>query len=167
MLWSHHVKVWCRFDCSHIMNSGGFVKVKILVCQTVWVAKSMDEGVAIGASLVSQATATEVGAAGVNRQPWANAPIIPGPLSDYMDAQFVFFNSKKISESTKTEEAPAPACWGRSVMSRCGWAGLNSTPTAIWKPSIPLSVCFRSTKTSKSSLMEAAFRYLPEGEGRA
>lgn len=64
----------------------------------VWVAKSMDDGVAIGASLVSQATATEVGAAGVNRQPWANAPFIPGPLADYMDAQFIFFNSKKISE---------------------------------------------------------------------
>ncbi len=58
----------------------------------------MDDGIVIGASLVSQATATEVRAAGVNRQPWANAPFIPGPLADYMDAQFVFFNSKKISE---------------------------------------------------------------------
>lgn len=59
----------------------------------VWVAKSMDEGVAIGASIVSAATATEVGASGVRRQPWANAPFIPGALGDYMDAQFKFFNS--------------------------------------------------------------------------
>ena len=64
-------------------------------------AKTMDEGVAIGASIVSQATATEVGASGVNRQPWANAPFIPGALADYMDAQFTFFNSSKISESGK------------------------------------------------------------------
>lgn len=62
----------------------------------VWVAKSMDAGVAIGASIVSAATATEVGATGVSRQPWANAPFIPGALGDYMDAQFKFFNSGKI-----------------------------------------------------------------------
>jgi phosphoenolpyruvate carboxykinase (GTP) len=74
----------------------------------VWVAKTMDGGVAIGASLVSAATATEVGATGVNRQPWANAPFIPGPLSDYMDAQFKFFNSKKFTDA------------GRPIM-----AGLN------------------------------------------
>ncbi len=64
----------------------------------VWAAKSMDEGVVIGASIVSQATATEVGVSGVRRQPWANAPFIPGDLADYMDAQFVFFNSDKISD---------------------------------------------------------------------
>ncbi|MDA3901335.1 MAG: phosphoenolpyruvate carboxykinase (GTP) [Spirochaetes bacterium] len=64
----------------------------------VWVAKSMDEGVAIGASIVSAATATEVGATGVNRQPWANAPFIPGALGDYMDAQFKFFNNSELSE---------------------------------------------------------------------
>jgi phosphoenolpyruvate carboxykinase (GTP) len=52
--------------------------------------------VAIGASIVSKATATEVGATGVNRQPWANAPFTPGPLADYMDAQFKFFNSSKL-----------------------------------------------------------------------
>ena len=63
----------------------------------VWVAKTMDEGVAIGASIVSAATATEVGASGVRRQPWANAPFIPGALGDYMDAQFKFFNSDKIN----------------------------------------------------------------------
>ena len=74
----------------------------------VWVAKTMDAGVAIGASLVSAATATEVGATGVNRQPWANAPFIPGALSDYMDAQFKFFNSKKFTDA------------GRPIM-----AGLN------------------------------------------
>lgn len=67
----------------------------------VWVAKSADEGVVIGASIVSQATATEVGATGVNRQPWANAPFIPGALGDYMDAQFKFFNSDKFAEHAK------------------------------------------------------------------
>ncbi len=74
----------------------------------VWAAKSMDEGVAIGASIVSQATATEVGATGVRRQPWANAPFIPGALADYMEAQFTLFNSVKFSDE------------GRPVM-----AGLN------------------------------------------
>ena len=65
----------------------------------VWVAKNMDEGVVIGASIVSQATATEIGVTGVRRQPWANAPFIPGALADYMAAQFDFFNSDKISDS--------------------------------------------------------------------
>ncbi|MBN2509147.1 MAG: phosphoenolpyruvate carboxykinase (GTP) [Spirochaetales bacterium] len=64
----------------------------------VWAAKTMDEGVAIGASVVSAATATEVGATGVNRQPWANAPFIPGALGDYMDAQFKFFNSSDLKQ---------------------------------------------------------------------
>ena len=67
----------------------------------VWVAKTADEGVAIGASIVSKATATEVGASGVRRQPWANAPFIPGALADYMEAQFTFFNSKKFSAAGK------------------------------------------------------------------
>ncbi len=63
----------------------------------VWVAKTPDEGVVIGACIVSAATATEVGATGVRRQPWANAPFIPGSLGEYMAAQFDFFNSKKIA----------------------------------------------------------------------
>ncbi|GAB6190931.1 phosphoenolpyruvate carboxykinase (GTP) [Desulfocastanea catecholica] len=67
----------------------------------VWVAKTPNEGVVIGASIVSKATATEVGASGVNRQPWANAPFIPGALADYMAAQFTFFNSTKFSETTR------------------------------------------------------------------
>ena len=67
----------------------------------VWVAKTADEGVVIGASIVSKATATEVGASGVRRQPWANAPFIPGALADYMDAQFKFFNSQKFSTAGK------------------------------------------------------------------
>ncbi len=67
----------------------------------VWVAKNADEGVAIGASIVSKATATEVGATGVNRQPWANAPFIPGALADYMEAQFTFFNSPKFSSVSR------------------------------------------------------------------
>jgi phosphoenolpyruvate carboxykinase (GTP) len=62
----------------------------------VCVAKNPDHGVVIGASILSAATATEVGAKGVRRQPWANEPFIPGPLADYMDAQFTFFNSGKL-----------------------------------------------------------------------
>ena len=62
----------------------------------VWVAETADQGVVIGACIVSAATATEVGASGIKRAPWANAPFIPGALGDYMDAQFKFFNSPKI-----------------------------------------------------------------------
>jgi phosphoenolpyruvate carboxykinase (GTP) len=53
--------------------------------------------VVIGACIVSAATATEVGATGVKRAPWANAPFIPGSLGDYMDAQFKFFGSDRIA----------------------------------------------------------------------
>lgn len=63
----------------------------------VWVAKSSDEGVVVGACIVSAATATEVGATGVKRAPWANGQFIPGALGDYMDAQFKFFGSSKIA----------------------------------------------------------------------
>jgi phosphoenolpyruvate carboxykinase (GTP) len=63
----------------------------------VWVARNSDEGVVIGATIVSAATATEVGATGVKRSPWANAPFIPGALGDYMDAQFRFFGNEKIA----------------------------------------------------------------------
>jgi phosphoenolpyruvate carboxykinase (GTP) len=63
----------------------------------VWAAKNADQGVVIGACIVSAATATEVGATGVKRAPWANAPFIPGALGDYMDAQFKFFGSAKIA----------------------------------------------------------------------
>jgi phosphoenolpyruvate carboxykinase (GTP) len=63
----------------------------------VWAAKNSDQGVVIGACIVSAATATEVGATGVKRAPWANAPFIPGSLGDYMDAQFKFFGSEKMA----------------------------------------------------------------------
>ncbi len=63
----------------------------------VWVAKDSDHGVVIGACLVSAATATEVGAVGVKRAPWANAPFIPGVLGDYMDAQFKFYGNESIA----------------------------------------------------------------------
>jgi phosphoenolpyruvate carboxykinase (GTP) len=63
----------------------------------VWTARNSDEGVVIGACIVSAATATEVGATGVKRAPWANAPFIPGALGDYMDAQFHFFGSDRIA----------------------------------------------------------------------
>ena len=67
----------------------------------VWVAKNSDAGVVIGACIVSAATATEVGATGIKRAPWANAPFIPGSLGDYMDAQFNFFGSDKIKQEYK------------------------------------------------------------------
>ncbi|MCB2192091.1 MAG: phosphoenolpyruvate carboxykinase (GTP) [Deltaproteobacteria bacterium] len=63
----------------------------------VRVARDADEGVVIGASIVSKATATEVGATGVKRQPWANQPFIPGALGDNMVAQFDFFNNDAIA----------------------------------------------------------------------
>ena len=63
----------------------------------VWVARNPAHGVVIGASIVSAATATEVGASGVKRQPWANAPFIPGALADYMKAQFRFFGNRRFS----------------------------------------------------------------------
>ncbi len=67
----------------------------------VWVAKTSDAGVVIGACIVSAATATEVGATGIKRAPWANAPFIPGALGDYMNAQFSFFGSDKIKKEYK------------------------------------------------------------------
>jgi phosphoenolpyruvate carboxykinase (GTP) len=67
----------------------------------VWVARDTDHGVAIGACIVSAATATEVGATGVKRAPWANAPFIPGALGDYMDAQFKFFGSPAITDGNR------------------------------------------------------------------
>ncbi len=107
-----HKNARCTLPCASIKNYNSEaaedpagVPVKIITYSgrdadtmpPVWVAKNADEGVAIGASIVSQATATEVGASGVRRQPWANAPFIPGPLADYMAAQFKFFNSDKFS----------------------------------------------------------------------
>jgi phosphoenolpyruvate carboxykinase (GTP) len=64
----------------------------------VWVAGTPDAGVAIGASILSAATATEVGVTGVQRQPWANAAFIAGPIGDYMNAQFAFFNSPRLAQ---------------------------------------------------------------------
>ncbi|MBT7630698.1 MAG: phosphoenolpyruvate carboxykinase (GTP) [Desulfobacula sp.] len=71
----------------------------------VWVAKDPYAGGVIGACIVSAATATEVGATGIKRAPWANAPFIPGSLGDYMDAQFKFFGNDKI----KKDYAPVMA----------------------------------------------------------
>ncbi len=104
----------CTLDCRVIANHNAAanadpagVPVKVITYSgrdadtmpPVWVAKSADAGVAIGASIVSKATATEVGVTGVKRQPWANAPFIPGALADYMDAQFKFYNSAKFSDA--------------------------------------------------------------------
>ncbi|HOX24145.1 MAG TPA: phosphoenolpyruvate carboxykinase (GTP) [Candidatus Krumholzibacteria bacterium] len=107
-----HKNSRCTLDCREIANHDAAanadpagVPIKVITYSgrdsdtmpPVWVARTADAGVAIGASIVSKATATEVGASGVNRQPWANAPFIPGPLADYMEAQFQFFNSPKFS----------------------------------------------------------------------
>ncbi len=67
----------------------------------VWVAKNSEQGVVLGACIVSAATATEVGVSGVKRAPWANAPFIPGSLGDYMDAQFKFFGNPLIAPDKK------------------------------------------------------------------
>ncbi|MDY7107161.1 MAG: phosphoenolpyruvate carboxykinase (GTP) [Planctomycetota bacterium] len=64
----------------------------------VWVGRNSDHGVVIGASVVSAATATEVGVTGVKRQPWANAPFIPGALADYMRSQFEFYGNEKFTD---------------------------------------------------------------------
>jgi phosphoenolpyruvate carboxykinase (GTP) len=103
-----HPNARCTLRCkaianynSEVGNSPEGAPVKVITYSgrdadtmpPVWVGKNPDHGVVIGASIVSAATATEVGATGVKRQPWANAPFIPGPLADYMDVQFKFFNS--------------------------------------------------------------------------
>jgi phosphoenolpyruvate carboxykinase (GTP) len=67
----------------------------------VWVGRTTEMGVVIGACIVSAATATEIGATGVRRQPWANEPFIPGALGDYMEGQFDFFGSDKIADDKR------------------------------------------------------------------
>ena len=64
----------------------------------IWVGKDTDAGVAIGASIVSKATATEMGAKGVNRQPWANAPFVAAPLAEYLQAQFNFYGNPAMTQ---------------------------------------------------------------------
>jgi len=107
-----HPNARCTVDCREIGNYNEEaaedprgVEVRVITyggrdsdtMPPVRVAKDADRGVVIGASILSAATATEVGAKGVRRQPWANEPFIPGPLADYMDAQFTFFNSDKLA----------------------------------------------------------------------
>lgn len=108
-----HPNARCTLRCTAIANhnaefgeSPDGVPVKVITYSgrdadtmpPIVVGKNPDHGVVIGASIVSAATATEVGATGVKRQPWANAPFIPGPLADYMRTQFEFFNNPKFSE---------------------------------------------------------------------
>ncbi len=107
-----HPNARCTVDCREIKNydeeaaeDPRGVEVRVITYSgrdsdtmpPVRVAKDADHGVVIGASILSAATATEVGAKGVRRQPWANEPFIPGPLADYMEAQFAFFNSHKLA----------------------------------------------------------------------
>ncbi len=107
-----HANSRCTLSCDVIENynkelgdSAEGVPVKIITYSgrdsdtmpPVYVGKNTNEGIVIGASIQSQATATEVGASGVRRQPWANQPFIPGPLADYMQAQIDFFNNDKLA----------------------------------------------------------------------
>ncbi|MEL6346602.1 MAG: phosphoenolpyruvate carboxykinase (GTP) [Myxococcota bacterium] len=107
-----HKNARCTLKCETIANHDiaanadpDGVEVKVVTYSgrdadtmpPVWVARSMNAGVAIGASIVSRATATEIGATGVRRQPWANAPFIPGDLTDYMRSQFAFFNNDNVA----------------------------------------------------------------------
>jgi len=111
-----HPNARCTLRCVNIGNfdaevghSPEGVPVKVITYSgrdsdtmpPVWVGKSPDHGVVIGASIVSAATATEVGASGVKRQPWANAPFIPGPLSEYMKVQFECFGSDKLRDEER------------------------------------------------------------------
>jgi len=108
-----HPNARCTVRCTAIENynaeygqSPEGVPVKVITYSgrdsdtmpPIYVGKNPDHGVVIGASIVSAATATEVGAKGVRRQPWANAPFIPGPLADYMRSQFEFFNNPGFTE---------------------------------------------------------------------
>jgi phosphoenolpyruvate carboxykinase (GTP) len=107
-----HPNARCTVECTEIGNYNEAaaedprgVEIRVITyggrdsdtMPPVRVAKTPDHGVVIGASILSAATATEVGAQGVRRQPWANEPFIPGPLADYMDAQFAFFTSDKLA----------------------------------------------------------------------
>jgi phosphoenolpyruvate carboxykinase (GTP) len=111
-----HPNSRCTLRCTSIANynaeygeSPEGVPVKVITYSgrdadtmpPICVGKNPDHGVVIGASIVSAATATEVGASGVKRQPWANAPFIPGPLADYMRTQFDFFNSTDFTDEGK------------------------------------------------------------------
>ena len=68
----------------------------------VWAAKNSDEGVVIGANIVSAATATEVGATGVKRAgAMGQCAVYSRFLADYMDIQFKFFGNEKIAADKK------------------------------------------------------------------
>jgi len=106
-----HPNARCTLSCEAIGNYNkeagedpAGVEIKVITYSgrdadtmpPVVVAEGPDHGVVIGASILSKATATEVGVTGVKRQPWANAPFIPGSLAEYMDAQFMFFHSYRL-----------------------------------------------------------------------
>lgn len=111
-----HPNARCTLACTAIANyateaaeSPSGVPVKIITYSgrdsdtmpPVWIARDAAEGVVLGASIVSKATATEVGVSGVRRQPWANQPFIPGGLGDYMGAQLDFFGSEEFTDETR------------------------------------------------------------------
>ncbi|MGD8245070.1 MAG: phosphoenolpyruvate carboxykinase domain-containing protein, partial [Anaerolineae bacterium] len=92
-----HPNARCTVDCTEIENYNEAaaedprgVEVRVITYSgrdsdtmpPIRVARDADHGVVIGASILSAATATEVGAKGVRRQPWANEPFIAGPLAD-------------------------------------------------------------------------------------
>ena len=111
-----HANARCTLECVNMPNyaekaaeSPEGVHVKVVTYSgrdndtmpSVWVAHNAVEGVILGASIVSRATATEVGVTGVRRQPWANQPFIPGGLGEYMQSQIDFYNSNKFSDKNK------------------------------------------------------------------
>ena len=141
----------------------------------VWVAKSSDAGVVIGACIVSAATATEVGASGVKRAPWANAPFIPGSLGDYMDAQFKFFGSDDIKAEYKpvmaglnyflTDQArggDSPKLLGEKRDVKVWLAWLERYATVKSNSSKPPSAIFPNIKTCKSSLKTSSTKTTPQ-----
>ncbi|MFW6115533.1 MAG: phosphoenolpyruvate carboxykinase (GTP) [Chloroflexota bacterium] len=108
-----HPNARCTVDCTEIGNyheaaaeDPRGVEIRVITyggrdsdtMPPVRVARDPEHGVVIGASILSAATATEVGARGIRRQPWANEPFIPGPLADYMAAQFSFFSSENLAK---------------------------------------------------------------------
>lgn len=123
----------------------------------VWVAKNPAHGVVIGASIVSAATATEVGATGIKRAPWANAPFIPGSLADYLDAQFKFFGNDNIAEVKK------PVMAGLNYFLTHDARGGNSTKLLGEKKDVKVWLAWLERLAhNEVNVIESPIGYLPK-----
>ena len=123
----------------------------------IWTARSPDQGVVIGACIVSAATATEVGATGVRRSPWANAPFIPGSLGDYMDAQFKFFGSQKIAANSQ------PIIAGLNYFLTHGARGGNSKKLLGEKRDVKVWLAWLERRTHREvDAIETPIGFLPK-----